>query len=309
MVKIMNFFEFNKKFPTELACIHYFIKVRYGEKVTCNHCGSSKVFHRTDTPKKFQCSGCNNSFSIFKDTIFEKSDTDLRKWMYAIHLFLNSKKGISGYQLQREIGVTYKCAWRILKQIRLAMGNAETQEFIGSLVEMDETYVGGKPRKVKSKKDEDDNDTPKLKRGRGTKKNVVVGCIDRENKTVYAQVMIKNKEGKKLTGKQLLEVLDQVAQQKSTVISDEFKGYNILSKKSSYIHLKIDHSKGYVAEGNVHTNTIESFWGTLKRGIVGIYHHVSTNYLQTYIDEFCFRSNNRDNTEMFNLLLKQSIIS
>ena len=143
----MNFFEFNKQFPTEIACVEHFITIRYNNKVICKHCTAINTHHRKDHPKMFQCSSCNNSFSIFKGTIFEKSDTDLRKWMYAIHLFLNSKKGISGYQLQREIGVTYKTAWRMLRQIRLAMGNPESQEFMGTLVEIDETYVGGKPRK------------------------------------------------------------------------------------------------------------------------------------------------------------------
>lgn len=302
----MNFLEFNKKFPTELACINHFIQIRYSNKVQCRHCQSGKVFHRQDAPKQFQCTDCKNSFSIFKGTIFEKSDTDLRKWMYAIHLFNNGKKGISGYQLQREIGVTYKTAWRMLKQIRLAMGNIEHQEFIGTLVEIDETYVGGKPRKG-AKKDDDD-DLPKNKRGRGTKKNVVVGCVDRTNKSVFAKVMIKNKKGKKLTGKQLLDALNQVVVKDSTIISDEFKGYNILGKKTSHIHLRIDHTKEYVAEGDIHTNNIENFWGTLKHGIIGIYHHVSPQHLQKYIDEFCFRYNNRSNGSVFNLVLKQSVL-
>lgn len=151
----MNFFKFNKQFPTELACIEHFITIRYNNKELCRHCNNIKIYHRKDEPKKFQCAACHNSFSIFKGTIFENSSTDLRKWMYAIHLFLNSKKGISGYQLQREIGVTYKTAWRMLKQIRLAMGHPENQEFIGVLVKMNETYVGGKPRKG-AKKDNDD---------------------------------------------------------------------------------------------------------------------------------------------------------
>ena len=303
----MNFFEFNKQFLTELACIKYFIKIRYKTEISCNHCKSSKISHRKETPKVFDCSTCHNTFSIFKDTIFEKSCTDLRKWMYAIHLFLNSKKGISGYQLQREIGVTYKTAWRMLKQIRLAMSNIENQEFLGTLIEIDETYVGGKPRKG-AKKDNDDDDLPKNKRGRGTKKNVVVGCVDRVNKSVFAKVMIKNKEGKKLTGKQLLDVLNQVVIQDSTVISDEFKGYNILAKKTSHIHLRVDHTKEFAAEEGVHTNNIENFWGTLKRGILGIYHHVSSKHLQKYVDEFCFRYNNRSNDCMFNLLVKQAVL-
>ena len=300
MVNIMNFFEFNKKFPTELACINYFIKVRYGEKVTCNHCKNVKVYRTKNEPKKFDCPNCKNHFSVFKDTIFEKSDTDLRKWFYAIHLFLNSKKGISGYQLQREICVTYKCAWRILKQIRLAMGNEASKELLGSLVEVDEAYVA-----TEDKNDDEDN---KPKRGRGTNKNVVVACVDRENKKVLAQVMPKNTEGQKLTGKQLLDMISQVVLPNSTIISDEFKGYKIINKTTNYTHLTVNHSKGYVGTNGEHVNNVESFWGTLKRGIIGIYHHVSTNYLQSYVDEFCFRSNNRDNADVFNLLLKQAVL-
>ena len=195
----------------------------------------------------------------------------------------------------------------MLKQIRLAIGNVENQEFLGTLIEIDETYVGGKPRKG-AKKDDDD-DLPKNKRGRGTKKNVVVGCVDRTNKSVFAKVMVKNKEGKKLTGKQLLDVLNQVVVQDSAIISDEFKGYNILAKKTSHIHLRVDHTKEFVVEKGVHTNNIENFWSTLKRGIIlGIYHHVSAKHLQKYVDEFCFRYNNRSNDCMFNLLVKQSIL-
>lgn len=304
----MNFLEFNKQFPTEFACIEHFIKIRYDNKPICRHCGSINLTRRQDYPKMFQCSSCNNSFSIFKGTIFEKSDTDLRKWMYAIHLFLNNKKGISGYQLQREIGVTYKCAWRMLKQIRLAMGNLEHNKFMGTLIEIDETYVGGKPRKKNNRDDDNDDDLPKNKRGRGTKKNVVVGCVDRVNKSVFAKVMIKNNEGKKLTGKQLLDVLNQVITQESIIISDEFKGYNIVSKKTTHLHFRVDHTKEFVSKDGAHTNNIENFWGTLKRGILGIYHHVSAKHLQKYVDEFAFRYNNRENRDVFDILVKQSVL-
>ena len=303
----MNFLEFNKKFPTEIACINHFVKIRYQGKINCRHCGNSKIYHRQDEPKKFQCTACKNSFSVFKGTIFEKSATDLRKWMYAIHLFLNSKKGISGYQLQREIGVTYKCAWRMLKQIRLAMKNVQNKEFIGNLVEADETYIGGKTRK-NNKKDDDDK-TPPTPRGRATKKSAVAGCIDRNNKSVFAQVMPKNTQNKRLSGIQILNMLSQVVTQESTIISDEFKGYNIRDKKTNHLHLKVENTREYIADNKIHTNNMESFWSTLKRRIVGIYHHISSKYLQKYIDEFCFRYINRDNMGMFDLVLKQSLLT
>lgn len=154
--KTMNFFEFNKKFPTENAVVKYYIEARYKNKTPCcNHCGSAKVYHYTNETKIkfFRCADCNRDFSVFKGTIFEKSCTDLRKWFFAIHLFLNGKKGISGYQLQREIGVTYKTAWRILKKIREAMGNDnDDDDGQGGLmqeiknIQIDETYVGGKEK-------------------------------------------------------------------------------------------------------------------------------------------------------------------
>ena len=134
----MTFMELIEKFPTEEMVVKYYIGIRYPNGTTCNHCDSPKVYQERSRMKVFSCNDCKSTFSPFKDTIFEKSSTDLRKWMYAIHLFLNDKKGISGLQLKREIGVTYKTAWRMLQKIRLAMGNAENQEFFDTIVEIDE---------------------------------------------------------------------------------------------------------------------------------------------------------------------------
>jgi len=132
----MNFFELLKKFPTEESVINHFIITRYGSAIpSCPICHQAiKIVPEESRPKFFHCNICNKSFSVFTNTIFEKSSTDLRKWMYAFHLFLNGKKGISGYQFKREIDVTYKTAWRMLKQIRIAMGNTENPE-------IDETYI------------------------------------------------------------------------------------------------------------------------------------------------------------------------
>ena len=305
----MTFFEFMKKFPTEEKVVAHYLTIRYPNGVCCNHCGSISTYSRKDKIKLFDCKDCHNTFSPFKSTIFEKSSTDLRKWMYAIHLFLNGKKGISAMQLQREIGVTYKTAWRMLHQIRLAMGNADNPEFYDTIVEIDETYVGGKPRK-KNRRDDDD-DAPGgtgNKRGRGTSKTPMVGVIDRESKKVFAKVAMPNEKGQRLTARQLMEVLRVVAKEDSgnTVITDEFKGYDPL-KKNNFVHLRVDHTKAFSADG-IHTNNIESFWATLKRGVYGIYHHISVEHMQKYVNEFCFRYNNRDR-DMFRLVLEQSVLA
>lgn len=305
----MTFLELLKKFPDEQSCIDYYLKIRYPKGVHCNHCGSSRVYMRKTQNKAFDCYDCKNTFSPFTDTIFEHSSTDLRKWFYAIHLFLNGKKGISGLQLQREIGVTYKTAWRMLQQIRFAMGNAAHKEFIDTIVEIDETYIGGKPRKD----NEHDDNLPKgtgtgAPRGRGTNKTPVVGIVDRLNKRVFAKIAMPNDEGKKLTAKQLMDILNKVSKQENgnTVITDEFRGYDPLSRHA-FIHLRVDHTKAFSDNNGTHTNNIESFWATLKRGVYGIYHHISVKHMQRYVDEFCFRYNNRG-CDMFDMVLRQSLV-
>ena len=309
----MTFLEFNAKFPTEKAVVDHYIRIRYHNILICPHCGSKvMVYRRRKRIKVVHCKNCNNSFSVFKGTIFEHSSTSMVKWFYAIHLLLNSKKGISGYQLQREIGVSYKCAWRILRQLRLSMGNVKNQKLFKTIVEIDETYVGGKPRR---QYDDDNNVIPKenrlVKRGRGTSKIPVVGVKDRRSGMIYARVMMANNEGKKLSGKQLIAVLDSICRNKTKVITDDFSGYDILNKETEkgYKRFVVNHSIGqYSAGGGIHTNGIENFWSIFKRGWYGIYHHISVKYLQYYVNEFCFRNNHREDVNPFNSLLRQALI-
>jgi len=222
----------------------------------------------------------------------------------AFSLMCSAKKGISALQLQRDLDIgSYKTAWRMLKQIRKAMSNIEHGKTFEAIVEIDETYIGGKPRKSNRKQDDGKHN----KRGRGTKKNPVIGIVDREKKKVYAKVSLPNKEGKKLSGNQILGILNQVCRKKSTVITDESSGYNVL-RKTEHVHLVINHTRGFV-EDFVHTNNVESFWAILKRGVYGICHHVSVKYLQAYVNEFCFRFNNKDNGDMFDLVLRQVVIA
>ena len=192
----------------------------------------------------------------------------------------------------------------MLKQIRQAMGNKDMSKAFEAIVEVDETYVGGKPRKANGK---DDDDLPKAPRGRGTRKTAVIGIKERKSNKVYATVSLPDKNGKKLTGKELLSVLDKVCKDNTIVMTDDYTGYNILNypHKNNFIRLSVNHSSGVFSLGHgVHTNGIESFWALLKRGIFGIYHHISVKYMQEYINEFCFRLN--DNT--FDGLVKQCVL-
>jgi transposase-like protein len=143
----MTYLDLINNFPTEQSCIDSYLKIRYPDGIRCNHCGSSKVYQRTKNLKAFTCNDCYNSFSPFTGTLFEKSSTDLRKWLYAIYLFVNSKKSISGVQLQREIGVMYKTAWRMKQKIRLAMVNPSQSEFFNTIAKINDTCIIGKTHK------------------------------------------------------------------------------------------------------------------------------------------------------------------
>jgi transposase-like protein len=298
----MNFKEFQKKFKTKKSIIDHFVAIRYKNGVKCSHCGcvGEGIYHRKDNLKLFECANCGNSFSIFKDTIFEKSSTDLKKWFYAIHLFLNGKKGISALQLQREIGTTYKTAWRMLKQIRAAMGNKKKDDdddnddngFMNTIIEIDETYLGGEAK---------NKHMSERVRAKGFfKKNIVLGILER-NKEVRAFVIDEAKRDVIME-----KIIENVAKD-SQIITDEHKAYYWVY--TGWKHKVVNHSKGKFRNGaGVHTNSIEGFWSTLKRGVYGVYHHVSKKHLQGYVNEFAFRYNNRENASVFDLVLRQAIL-
>lgn len=292
----INIFDIFKKYPDELSLIKDFIRRKYPHGVYCRHCGSVNVSHRTTEPKLFHCHDCVNSFSIFTTTIFENTKVDLRKWVYAIHFMVNAKKGVSACQLHRGIGGSYKTAWRMMHQIRKVMNNEFEKGDFDAIVEVDETYIGGKPQPGEHSK-----------RGRGTDKTPVVGVYDRKDGVVHAKVAIPNKKGQRLTGKQLLSIIEEVASQDSEIHTDEFRSYRILTKEG-YKHMVVNHSIGeYVKNKNVHVNSVESFWSLLKRGIIGSFHQVSEKYLQAYVNEFTWRYNNRNNQFIFDDLMNEVI--
>lgn len=215
----------------------------------------------------------------------------LPKWFQMIFLMLNAKKGISAMQIARDLGITYKSAWFAAMRIRCAMLDWGDQ--LEGIVEMDETYVGGKPRKRNKKAADNvpnlstvyDRDDNRIKRGRGTKKVPVVGIAERKGRVV-AKVM------ERLTSKQLLAMLkDAVNMEDTTLMTDDFMAYKAMDKEIE--RFVVQHGKGEYAKGAIHTNTIEGFWSIVKNGIKGQYHVISKKYLPFYLAEFCYRYNRR----------------
>lgn len=288
----MNIVSIYKTFPTEKDCLDHLEKVRWNNKPKCPYCQST---NQTTLPKerRYHCNNCNTTFSVTVGTIFHHTHLQLQKWFLALSLVLNAKKGISARQLGRDLQVNKDTAWRIAMKIRQAMTQRAHRELLTGVVEMDETYVGGKPRRGGG------DGTPN-KRGRGTKKTPVVGMAERQGR-IRATVVKK----RKLTAKALSSLVrENVDTQKATLITDEYTGY--LGIKHFMPHKVVDHTVWYV-NGDAHTNNVESFWALLKRGIVGQYHKVSLRYLPKYIDEFCYRHNYRKEEDLFGLTLQRAV--
>jgi len=284
-----------KKFPNQEAFIAYLEQARWNGNPVCPYCNSENTNHLPNQ-LRHHCNGCRKSFSATVGTIFHDTRLPLQKWFLAIDLILNAKKGLSSCQLARDLDVRQATAWSMGHRIRKAM--KQDTGLLSGIVEMDETYVGGKPRK-KAKKDDDDKGNS---RGRATKKECVVGMIERGGKVKASNVNKGSLKAKDL--KELVRAGIDV--ENTTLITDEYRGYMTMRRIIS--HLQINHSEAF-AVGAIHTNTIESFWAILKRGIIGQYHKVSKKYLNAYIDEFCWRFNERKNAGAFDLLVGNMLFS
>lgn len=296
----MNILELIKKFPTQEACIKHLEQVRWGDKVKCVYCGSENT-NKLEKEMRHHCNGCRKSFSVTVGTIFHHTHIELQKWFLVMSLMLNAKKGLSAYQIARDLGMRRPTVWSMMHRIRKAMASDQS-ELLSGIVEMDETYIGGKPRPKNNK--DDDNDFQPPKRGRGTDKECVIGMIERGGK-VKTQHHSK-KDGKKLSFKSLRDILFRnIEPQATTLMTDDFRGYKPFRRVIS--HYSVNHSKKQWANGLAHTNSIESFWAIFKRGIKGQFHFVSPKYLSRYLDEFSFRFNNKENEFMFDKLLINAV--
>jgi transposase-like protein len=271
--------DFNREFPNDDACLEFIKEQRWPNGVTfCEKCQKQTKHHRVTGRTAYACDGCGWHEYPLAGTIFEKSSTSLQKWFHAMYQMGSTRCGISAKQIQRETSVTYKTAWRMFRQIRSLM--SENLQLEGSSVEMDETYFGGR---ISGK-----GHGPKLEN-----KTRIVGMVERKGKIVA-------KTATETGVKQILGLAKEHILPDSTVYTDEALVYNPLStlskdgKPLGYQHRRIHHASKVYVMGDVHTNTIEGFWSLLKRGIGGVYHSVSEKYLQTYLNEYTWRYNRRD---------------
>ena len=320
----MNILQVATEFPTELDCIKHAEKIRWGKKPICPHCGEKKRISKRFQDYRFKCRACDKSFSVTTKSRLHNTRLPVRTWFFGISVFTDGKKGVSALQMQRHLGISYPTAHRMLMTIRDFMDELEEGKVIEGIVEMDETYVGGKPRKRAHLKlseaekkayhrdlreakrkgfniNEENKTTRKYatvgaKRGRGTRKTPVVGMVSRDG-DVIVKVMSK------LTYRQLKKMVQKhVDGDDSVLITDKYKGYNKMNEIID--HIAIDHKKAWSYEG-IDTNTIEGFWASIKRAIVGTYHQVSVKYLPLYVVEIAYKYNNRhDNDAMFHAMIK-----
>lgn len=285
--------DFEKQFPDDDACLEWLKNYLYPNGIFCAKCERVTKHHKVKSRKSYSCDYCGHHVHPTAGTIYHKSATPLRLWFYAIYLMASTRCGISAKQIERETGVTYKTAWRMFNQIRTML--AENHDPLTGKVEIDETYVGGKPR----------HKGPDSVRGRGAKagggkkeKAVVVGAVERGGRMV-ARVMPDAK------GRTLIPFIRENVRENSTVYTDEYPPYWAV-KANGYEHHAIQHKSKVYARGHIHTNTVEGFWMLVKGGLRGVYHGVSEKYLQNYLDEYSFRYNHRqDARPMFLSFLNQ----
>ncbi len=286
--------QFNRMFPDNDSCLDWLMAKRYpGYMAHCAYCNVERRFHRVTTRKVFSCDYCGTMIAPMAGTIFEKSSTSLRLWFYAMYLMSTTRCGISAKQIQREVGVTYKTAWRMFKQIRTLM--SEDVRLEGTTVEADEMYVGGKAKNKRQGK----------RGGNGRSldtKTPVFGMVQRGG-CVVAMVTPDVK------AQTIMPIIAERVLPESTVYTDDYPMYDKLATiPKGYVHRRIQHAQKVYVMGDVHTNTIEGFWSLVKRGIGGVYHSVSKKYLQNYLDEYSFRYNRRVlDQPMFTSLLAQVV--
>jgi transposase-like protein len=290
----MNVITIMNRFPDQKSCIAYLETIRWGDKPHCPRqgCQSDRVAQKTIRGKtgEWNCHQCKSTFNVLTGTMFQGTRVELQKWFLAISLIANAKKSLSSHQLARDLDLTQTTALYMQQRIRAEMGRNTPSALLQGIIEADECYIGGKPRKRNKRKD----DEPPNKRGRGTKKTPVIGAVERGGE-VMARVATD------LSGRGILKFITRelVKTEESKLITDEYSPYKAI--RSRMPHEVINHSERYV-DGDIHTNTIEGFWSLLKRAWYGTHHHYK--FTPLYVIEACWKYNHRKTKNSFDVFLK-----
>jgi transposase len=277
--------DFEHEFPTEDSCLEYVKESRWRDgRTLCVVCNVERKHYRVTGRTAYSCQACGNHIFPLAGTIFHKSTTDLRTWFFVIRLMASTRVGVSAKQIQRDTGVTYKTAWRMMKQVRKLMGDPGK---LSGPVEIDEAHFGG-------------SDSNKPSHLRGKAKTPVLGIVVRRGRVIARVLPDTTKES-------ILPIVGEVLPPRTMIYSDESSTLEqVRWMGQSHKHSTVNHSKGYV-NGYAHTNTIDGFWSLVKRGIHGVYYQVGAQYLQSYLNEYAFRYNRRKVMyPMFRLLAERT---
>jgi transposase-like protein len=284
VAKIPTYKQFLSQFPDDNACLEHLMRTRYGDRHDCGGCGKSAHYYRAKKRQAYACEYCGYQVYPKAGTPFEKSRTSLHSWFFAMHLFCASRNGVSAKELERQLGVTYKTAWRMARLIRTYMGEVDGEGPLGGtgnrIVEADKAFIGGK-----DKRGHDD-------------KTIVLGMVERDGELVTR--VIPNRREFTVTD-EMTEVIRQGAQ----VATDEGLPFRNLVEYGFH-HGTVNHSKGEYVRGDIHTNTIEGFWNLFKGAYRGTYVHVSPKYLDLYLGEFEYRWNLRKSPHLMLPILLQA---
>ncbi len=285
MAKNFTVTEFFKRFPDDATCLDHLMAVRYGGELDCPKCGKRGKFHRLRKLPAYVCQWCGHHIHPMAGTPFERSKTPLQKWFYAMYLFTTSRHGVPAKELQRQLGVTYKTAWRMGHEIRKYMTGVDGDSgTFGGHVELDETAVGGRKRRSRGGDPYRD-------------KTIVFGILERGGDV---QTYIIKKRSRKSVEPHIFKHVPKSA----TVSTDEAPCYRYLPL-AGYKHGAVCHEAEEWVRGIHHTNSIEGFWSRLKNSIQGTHVHVSKKHLAKYLGEFEYRYNMRANPSlMFDRLLE-----
>lgn len=271
----MTFSTFLQFFPDNDSCLDYLRERFYPDGTRCPNCGKTTKFHRIKGRSAYSCQYCGHHVYPTAGTIFHKTSTSLQLWFWAIYLMSSTRCGISAKQLEREIGVSYPTAHRMFKMIRTLLSDDDQPPLNGE-VEIDEMYVGGTRKSSKGRKP--------------APKTTVLGMMERGGR-VSAKVV---PDASMLS---LYPYIGKTVAEGSRVFTDEHQTY-VNMPKTRFLHESVNHRSGAFVTGDAHTQGIDGFWMLVKTGIRGVYHSVSSEYLQSYLDEYSFRFNRRDGRDL-----------